>query len=356
MSVAYLYAACFLLAVGAAYFATPLIVRLTTHLKIIDQLGEERRVHENPTPRMGGVAVFFGFAVALFTMVGIALNHVHGFFPVDAHETLREQLDDRVASAHDLVGLIFGSMLILIVGMWDDIMGMRPRNKFIAQIGVALISMIYGFHIEFVARPFSHDVHDLIFFPWWLSYPLTLLWYVGMMNAINFIDGLDGLLSGFTAISGIFLFAIAVTHGNPVVGLVVLSLAGASLGFLRYNFNPAKIFLGDSGSLFIGYVFATASIIGTSKTAIAIGLIAPLVVLALPILDTAAAIVRRAASGRRITEADRGHFHHQLIFRYGLNVRQAVLLIYAVCFILGAAALMLSGGIHVHFPFRVAAL
>jgi len=166
---------------------------------------------------------------------------------------------------------------------------------------------------------------------------------VGMMNAINFIDGLDGLLSGVAAIAGLYLFVISVIHANPTVALVVIALAGSSLGFLPYNFNPAKIFLGDAGSLFIGYVFATVSIIGASKTAIAMSIVVPLVVLALPILDTAAAIVRRATAGKKITEADRGHFHHQLIFRFGLNVRQAVLLIYAVCFVLGALALALSG-------------
>jgi UDP-GlcNAc:undecaprenyl-phosphate GlcNAc-1-phosphate transferase len=220
-------------------------------------------------------------------------------------------------------------------------MGMRPRNKFIAQIVVAGISMIYGFYIPGFQSPIAHQYVDI---PLWFTIPITLLWYLGMMNAINFIDGLDGLLTGFTAISCIFLFAIALTKGNPVVALVVIALAGAALGFLPYNFNPARIILGDTGSLFIGYVFATVSIIGTSKTAIAVGLIAPLVVLALPILDTAAAIYRRARSGRRITEADRGHFHHQLIFRYGLNVRQAVLLIYVICIVLGAVALYLSGG------------
>ncbi|MGB9651475.1 MAG: MraY family glycosyltransferase, partial [Candidatus Cybelea sp.] len=152
-----------------------------------------------------------------------------------------------------------------------------------------------------------------------------------------------GLLAGVAAISSIFLFVISVLHANPVVALVVVALAGAALGFLPYNFNPARIILGDAGSLFIGYVFATVSIIGASKTAIAISVVVPLLVLALPVLDTAAVIVRRASSGKRITEADRGHFHHQLIFRFGLNVRQAVLLLYAVCFVLGAVALAFSG-------------
>ena len=338
----YLYIAALAIAGIASSLLTPFIAKLAHSVGMIDRVGD-RRMHDEPKPRIGGIAVFFGFAFALFAVLGIALSHVHGFFPIDPHESLQEQLRDQLAGAHNLVGLLFGSMLILGVGLWDDIMGMRPRNKFIAQIVVAGISMIYGFLISDIQNPITHQYVD---FPLWFSIPITLLWYLGMMNAINFIDGLDGLLSGFTAISCVFLFAIAMTKGNPVVALVVVALAGAALGFLPYNFNPARIILGDTGSLFIGYVFATVAIIGTAKTAIAVGLIAPLVVLALPIVDTAAAIYRRARSGKRITEADRGHFHHQLIFRYGLNVRQAVLLIYAICIVLGAVALLLAGGFH----------
>jgi UDP-GlcNAc:undecaprenyl-phosphate GlcNAc-1-phosphate transferase len=173
------------------------------------------------------------------------------------------------------------------------------------------------------------------------------------MNAINFIDGLDGLLAGLTAISGLSLLVIEAMHGHPELAIVLAALVGGAVGFLPYNFNPAKIFLGDSGALFIGYVFATISIIGTSKTAFTISLIVPLIVLALPIVDTAATIVRRTRAGKKITEADRGHFHHQLIFRFGLNVKQAVLLIYALCFALGVVAILLSGGIG---PVRLAAM
>src|SRR5579884_2384142 len=316
----YLYIACFVLALAASSLLTPFVIRFAREVGMMDEVGE-RRMHDVPKPRVGGIAVFFGFAFALFAVLGVALTQVHGFFPVDPHETLADHLRDQLDAAHNLVGLIFGSMLILGVGLWDDIMGMRPRFKFTAQIVVAIISMAYGFHIGFIHRPFSHDSHDYIYFQWWITYPLTLLWYVGMMNAINFIDGLDGLLTGFSAISCLFMFAIALTRGDPVIALVVIALAGAAIGFLPYNFNPARIILGDTGSLFIGYVFATVSI-----------------------LDTAAAIYRRARSGKKITEADRGHFHHQLIFRYGLNVRQAVLLIYAICIVLGAVALFLSGG------------
>lgn len=347
MSAGLIYAATFAIAAIVAAFATPLVVRLATHLGVIDSTAEERRVHEIPTPRIGGIAVFFGFAFALFAVLGFALSAPYALFPSIAHLGVHQKIEamgDQFDAVHRLVGLLFGSMLILGVGVWDDIMTMRPRNKFIAQIIVALVSMLYGFIIPGVTNPFDHNpATNWIDFPVWVSVPLTLFWYVAMMNAINFLDGLDGLLSGVAAISSLFLFTISVVHANPVVALVVIALAGAALGFLPYNFNPARIFLGDAGSLFIGYVFATVSIIGASKTAIAISIVVPVVVLALPILDTMAAIVRRASAGKRITEADRGHFHHQLIFRFGLNVRQAVLLIYLVCFVLGTVALVLSG-------------
>jgi len=328
------YAAAFVIAAAVSALATPLIVRLALRLGVVDNGGEDRRMHALPKPRVGGIAVFFGFAFALFTVLGVSLAPPLALVPTG------EQFD----AVHKLVGLLFGGLLILGVGIWDDVMQMRPRNKLIAQVVVALISMLYGFVIPGINNPFDRNAGtNWIDFPLWIGVPLTLLWYVGMMNAINFLDGLDGLLAGVAAISSVFLFIISVLHGSPVVGLVVIALAGAALGFLPYNFNPARIILGDAGSLFIGYVFATVSIIGASKTAIAISVVVPLLVLALPVLDTAAAIVRRARTGKRITEADRGHFHHQLIFRFGLNVRQAVLLLYAVCFVLGAVALAFSG-------------
>ncbi|HTU82021.1 MAG TPA: MraY family glycosyltransferase [Candidatus Acidoferrales bacterium] len=342
-----IYAATFALGALVTIVATPLVIRLATHLGVLDRVDDDRRVHDVPTPRVGGIAVFIGFAVALFAVLGIALSSPFALLPSVMHAGHARQIEvltDRFDTVHRLVGLLFGSLLILCVGIWDDIMGMRPRVKFLAQIAVALVSMLYGFVISGITNPFNHDpTTNWIDFPVWIGIPLTLFWYVAMMNAINFIDGLDGLLAGVAAISSIFLFAISVLHGNPVVALVVIALAGASLGFLPFNFNPARIFLGDAGSLFIGYVFATVSIIGASKTAIAISVVVPLVVLALPVLDTAAVIVRRARAGKSITEADRGHFHHQLIFRFGLNVRQAVLLLYAVCFALGFVALALSG-------------
>ncbi len=314
------------LATGATAFATPLVAQLATHTGMVDAIGD-RRMHAQPTPRIGGVAVFLGFSFALFGVVGYLIAN-HKLLDLD--------------SIHDVLGLLFGGTLILMVGLWDDIMGMRPRTKLVAQFVVAAISLLYGFDIKGLDNPLHRG--DYIHFPYWLGAPLTLLWYVSMMNAINFIDGLDGLLAGLAAISGMSLLVIELTHGHPELALVLAALVGGALGFLPYNFNPAKIFLGDCGSLFIGYVFATVSIIGVSKFLISINLVIPLIVLALPILDTAVTIVRRTLAGKKISEADRGHFHHQLIFRFGLNVRQAVLLIYAVCIALGAVALLLSKG------------
>lgn len=344
-----IYFATFAVAVIVAAAATPLVMRLARRLGALHGPQEDRHMHTIPTPRIGGVAVFLGFVVALFAVLGLALSSPFALAPSLAHTSLAHKfnvLGEQFGTIHQLVGLLFGSLLILGVGIWDDLMGMRPRNKFIAQALVALVSMFYGFVIPGITNPFNHNPStNWVDFPLWIGIPLTLLWYVGMMNAINFIDGLDGLLAGFTAISSLFMFLIFFTHASVVVAIVVIALAGAALGFLPYNFNPARIFLGDAGSLFIGYVFATVSIIGTSKTAIAISLIVPLLILALPVLDTAAAIVRRSITGRAITEADRGHFHHQLVFRFGLNVRQAVVLIYALCVILGTVALVLSGGL-----------
>jgi UDP-GlcNAc:undecaprenyl-phosphate/decaprenyl-phosphate GlcNAc-1-phosphate transferase len=343
-----IYAATFAIAAVVTLASTPLVIRLATHLGVIDETGDERRVHDVPTPRIGGIAVFLGFAFALFAVLGFSLSSPFALVPSALHAPHAKQveiLSEQFQQAHHLVGLLFGSLLILGVGMWDDIMHMRARNKLVAQVIVAAIAMLYGFVIPGTTNPFDHDPRtNWIEFPLWFGIPLTLLWYVGMMNAINFIDGLDGLLAGVAAISSIELFAISVLHTNPLVALVVIALAGSTLGFLPYNFNPARIFLGDAGSLFIGFVFATVTIIGEGKEAIAVSLLVPLVILALPILDTAAVIVRRAMAGKKITEADRGHFHHQLIFRFGLNVRQAVLLIYVVCVVLGVVALAFSGG------------
>jgi UDP-GlcNAc:undecaprenyl-phosphate GlcNAc-1-phosphate transferase len=316
-----------LIACGTALFTTPYVRRLAQTVGMLDATGE-RRMHDQPKPRIGGIAVYLGFAFALFSALGYLIQ--------------TKQFGD-LSNLHDVVGMIFGGTLILMVGIWDDVMGMSPRAKLLAQALVAGISMLYGFQVHYITNPFHPHGPPLYFYEP-VTIVITLVWYLGMMNAINFIDGLDGLLSGLAVISAASLIAVDLMRGHAEIALVLAALGGAALGFLRFNWNPAKIILGDSGALFIGYVFATVSIIGASKTAFAISLLVPLVVLALPVLDTAFTIVRRTRAGKKIYEADRGHFHHQLIFRFGLNVRQAVLLIYGVCILLGAVALWLTSG------------
>jgi UDP-GlcNAc:undecaprenyl-phosphate GlcNAc-1-phosphate transferase len=320
-----LYALAAVTALLTAFFATPQVRKLAVKVGVLDVV-DDRRMHAEPKPRIGGIAVYLGLVCALFVSIGFAL-----------HTSLFHRAND----TQDFFGLLFGGTLIMLVGVWDDIMGMGPRAKFLAQIVVAVISMVYGFHIGDFKVPWTQNY--VVLSPW-IDYPLTLVWYLGMMNAINFLDGLDGLLSGVTAISGIFLFAIASMHGHIGAALVLAALVGGALGFLPFNFNPAKIILGDTGSLFIGYVFATVSLLITAKVAITVSLIVPLVALALPVFDTAAAIFRRIRAGRAISEPDRSHFHHILVFRFGLNVKQAVILIYVVSFLLGMAAYLLSGG------------
>jgi UDP-GlcNAc:undecaprenyl-phosphate GlcNAc-1-phosphate transferase len=322
-SVQELFGLAFGTALLASFFATPQVRKLALKVGVLDKV-DERRMHAEPKPRIGGIAVYLGLASALFVTIGFAL-----------HTTLFHSAND----TQDFFGLLFGGTLIMLVGVWDDVMGMRPRNKFVAQIVVAVVSMVYGFHIP----GFDVPGRGYVNLPFWVDYPLTLVWYLGMMNAINFLDGLDGLLAGVTAISGLFLFAIASAHGHVGAALVLCALVGGALGFLPYNFNPAKIILGDAGSLLIGYVFATVSLLITAKIAVTVSLLVPLLALALPVLDTAVAILRRIRAGKAITEADRGHFHHVLVFRFGMGVRQAVILIYVVSFLLGAAAYLLSG-------------
>ena len=224
-----LYAAAFAFAGVVSMLATPLVVRLANRLGIVNADGDERRMHDSPKPRIGGIAVFFGFAFALFAVLGVAMSSPLRLLPAA----------DEFDAVHRLVGLLFGSLLIVGVGVWDDVIQMRARNKLVAQIVVASISMLYSFVIPGINNPFDHNPGtNWIDFPLWAGVPITLLWYVGMMNAINFLDGLDGLLSGVAAISSIFLFVIAVLHGNPVVALVVAALAGAALGFLRSTSIP----------------------------------------------------------------------------------------------------------------------
>lgn len=322
----------FVLSAIACALVTPLVRKMAFAVGVFDEPDEDRRIHAHPTPRLGGIAIYVGFMLSLFTVLNLALTHT---------DEIRKYLTN--GDLAHLIGLLFGGTLMLGVGLWDDIMAMSPKRKLLAQLGVAAVVVIlYGFTIVDVRLP-RFGYLDLA----WFAVPFSLFWYLGMVNAINFLDGLDGLVAGVTVIASITLILVSLWHNQYLVAITMCALAGATAGFLPFNYNPARIFMGDGGSLFIGFVLASAAVMGTEKKAVAISLVLPLLVLALPIVDTAVAIVRRLRRGAPLFSADRGHVHHQLL-DLGLSQRQAVNLIYVVCGLLGALAIALSrpGGPH----------
>lgn len=313
----FIYVSTFLLALLVTVFATPVVSALAAKVGAIDN-PNERKVHKSAVPRLGGVAIYSGFILAI--LVGVLMA---GIF------------NRRLEGLH-LLGIILGSTMVLGVGIWDDIKGLRPLTKFIWQLMAALVIVYFGVNINFVSNPFN----GLWQMGLW-GIPLTLLWVVGMTNAINLIDGLDGLAAGVTAISAGTLFFVALRTHQIGAAITMLALCGSALGFLRYNFFPAKIFLGDSGSYLLGFVLAAAAVIGVFKTTLVVALIIPLLILGVPIFDTMFAIGRRFSEGRSPFSADNKHIHHMLL-RAGFTQREAVLIIYVACFLLSMGALLMA--------------
>jgi UDP-GlcNAc:undecaprenyl-phosphate/decaprenyl-phosphate GlcNAc-1-phosphate transferase len=323
----------FALAALSCAIVTPFVRRMAFTLGVFDEPDDDRRVHTQPTPRLGGLAIFVGFMLALFAMLNVALNN---------NFVIHHYLGTRDLAL--IIGLLFGATLMLGVGLWDDIMGMRPGRKFVAQFIVAAVTVIlYKFTITGFGLPKIGYVGL-----GWFAIPFSLFWYLGMVNAINFLDGLDGLVTGVTLIASVTMVIVSWWHHQYLVAITMCALGGAAAGFLPFNYHPARIFMGDGGSLFVGFVLASAAVMGTEKVAVGISLLVPLIVLALPIVDTARVIASRLATRTPIFDADRSHVHHQLL-DFGLSQRQVVNLIYAVCFILGAIAIVLSrpGGPHI---------
>jgi UDP-GlcNAc:undecaprenyl-phosphate GlcNAc-1-phosphate transferase len=316
----------FLLAALAAaavvsFLLTPLIRRIAIRYDAID-LPDERRVNVRPVPRGGGVAVAVAFVGV--TLVVLALNAMFRFVAVPPSVQL-----------NDLVGLLLGGVLATAFGVFDDYLDLRARWQFAGQLGLALFAISMGFVVDFIANPVGNDRLRLIF-P--IGVGFSVLWIAGMINSINFIDGLDGLSSGIGLIAAVTLGMISLTsqYGQPFIALLCFILAGALLGFLRWNFHPATVFAGTSGVMFLGYTLALLSILGTAKVAVA------MLVLGVPIIDAFWIIVRRLAQRRSPFSPDRGHLHHRLL-DVGLSHRQTVLLIYGICVTLALMALYLNG-------------
>ncbi|MBR3281132.1 MAG: UDP-N-acetylglucosamine 2-epimerase (non-hydrolyzing) [Clostridia bacterium] len=314
----------FVIACVATAILTPFSIRLAYKIGAMDVPKDKRRIHSKPMPRIGGVAFITGFFISTIIMFV--------FCNIDRSVNFQEI---------NLWGFYLGAIIIAIVGFLDDINvseeGLKPATKLFGQIIAALCIVLSGARILYINIPFLefYGLNDV------LSIIITVGWVVGVTNAINLLDGLDGLASGVSAIAVLSLLVIFVLNGSAQIALILIAaLLGGLIGFLPYNFNPAKTFMGDVGSNFLGYTLAAVSMLGMAKTYTFMAIIIPVLVLALPIFDTLFAIIRRVISGKPIMQADRGHLHHRLI-DLGLSQKQAVLVLYAIAAMFGIFAIVL---------------
>ena len=296
-----------------SFLATPLVKQLACKVGAIDVPRDNRRMHKVPIPRLGGLAIFIAFIFSVLLFADI----------------------DR-----QMQGILLGAVIIVVLGVLDDIMTLHALPKFFVQIAAAGIAVYYGCRIEFISNPnlFSSTLYVSLK---WLSVPVTIIWIVAITNAVNFIDGLDGLAVGVSAISTASLLVIALMVSESNIAIILAALLGACLGFIPYNFNPAKIFMGDTGSTFLGYILACLSIQGLFKMYAIISFAVPFLILGVPIFDICFAFLRRIAKGQNPMVADRGHVHHRLI-DMGFSQKQAVAISYMLAAILGLAAVLLT--------------
>lgn len=301
----------FLLSMVTADLLTPLVGKLALRFGAVDKPCA-RKVHTKPIPLLGGLAIYVGF------FLGVSLVAA---------------LDTQITRA-----LFYSSSFIVFVGIIDDLYDLRPSVKFAGQLIAAIIFVACGMQIQFVTNPQG----GMLYLGFW-GIPITILWLVAMSNVVNFLDGLDGLAAGVSTIAALAVFIVAVMRGQYLVAGITIALVGANLGFLRYNFNPAQIFMGDSGAMFLGFALAAIAVQGSLKGAMTLGLVVPALAFGIPILDTAFAIIRRKRKGVSISQADRGHIHHRLLDR-GYSQKQAVVLIYLLTACLGVIGVGLAAG------------
>lgn len=318
----------FLLAFITAFVITPHTIRLARKLGAEDDPKDERRVNKVIMPRLGGIAVISGFMLSVIYLVSIM--SIEGTLNLFGEEKYYLKL----------IGFIIGIIILGIVCFIDDVKGVKAIVKLAAQILAAIVVIMCGVEIDVVRIPYLDTVglNDAF------STILTIGWIVGITNAINLIDGLDGLSSGITLIACLSLLIIFTLNASPIISIIlVMALAGAIVGFLPFNFNPAKTFIGDTGSNFLGFSLAVISILGIAKTYTAVVIIAPILILALPIFDTLFAIVRRVIKGKSLKAImlpDRGHCHHKLMDK-GYTQKQAVLILYGLSATFGMFAIIL---------------
>lgn len=303
-----MYILALIIALLASFLLTPYIKQLAVKIGAVDK-PDKRKVHTQVMPRLGGLAIY------LATMLAIVCS-----MPI----------------TRDLLGILLGGTWIVIVGVLDDKYSLPARVKLAGQMIAAVILVAFDVKIEWLNNPFGG-----YFYLEYLSIPFTVFWVISFINVVNLIDGLDGLAAGVSGIASITVILVAVHQGYFPVATLTAALAGGIIGFIHYNFNPATIFMGDTGSMFIGYMLAAISIFGAVKSAATIALLVPAIALGLPIMDTAFAILRRYSNGRPIFQPDKGHLHHRLL-TMGLSQRQAVLLMYGISIVLCLAAFVLA--------------
>ena len=306
----------FAVACVVSLLVTPAVILLAKRTGAMDK-PDARKVHKKPIPRIGGLAIYAGFMAAV---IFVAIK-----FGLDA-EMVRET-----------VGLVLSGSLIVALGLIDDYKNLPAKIKLLGQIGAAAVLVAaFDVRIDFVTDPFG----DYIYLEWF-AVPATMFWLVGLTNTVNLIDGLDGLAAGVSAIASFTIMLIALEQNFILVAVLTAALAGAAVGFLKYNFNPAQIFMGDTGSMFLGFMLAGISVTGAVKSVATIALVVPVFALGLPILDTTFAIVRRLRGGVPIFKPDKGHLHHRLL-SVGFTQRQAVLLMYVISALFGLSAIALT--------------
>lgn len=294
-----------------SFISTPLVKKLAIKVNAIDVPKDERRIHNKPIPVMGGLAIYFAFVLGVILYNGILT---------------KSQL-----------GIIIGATIIVIGGVLDDVKDLKPKYKIIIQVIAAICILQSGIRISIVTNPFRE------FYPYlsvgWIHIPITIIWIVGVTNAFNLIDGLDGLAAGIAFISCVTLMIVSLINGRLEAAFLTAVLSGAILGFIPYNFNPASIFMGDTGSQLLGFLLAAISIEGAIKSATAFVIAVPILAFGLPIYDTLFAMIRRKVNGKSMMAADKGHLHHRLL-NMGMSQKQAVIIMYLISAALGGIAII----------------
>ena len=316
----------FLVALLATLLATPLAKCIAQHLGAIDK-PDERRINKVPIPRMGGIGIALGLVAAV--AVQVAGTKLLGWPTVFVPHMQLQGVDYKL--------LTVAVVIVFLTGAIDDVRNLKPRQKLLGQILAACVAAASGLVIGNVANPFTAELIPI----GWLAYPITVVYLVAFTNVINLIDGLDGLAAGITAISCAAMFYLSYEAHQIDAAVLACILAGCCLGFLRYNFNPASIFMGDCGSNMLGFLLGVIALLGVNRVAAATTLIVPLVIAGVPIIDTFAAIVRRRRGHTAISQADTGHIQHRLI-KQGFDQRQAALMIYGWSILLAAGAIIMT--------------